>query len=265
MCGDVFQRFFRVGVEKARRQSVYPDSTERLYVVGDIHGRNDLLIAMLSKIVEDAASQSDGRKARFIFLGDYVDRGDHSADVLDTLCAVQAEGAGAFEFLMGNHEAAMLAFLDDPVRGVDWLDWGGRQTLTSYGLSTVSRKPARTELITVRDALYKKASAHIPFLRGLDRYVVSGDVICAHASLDPALTLDAQPDAALLWGQLPSGRDSGLPGRRLIHGHFADYEPVVRPERICVDTGAYYSGRLTAVRLDDTESFLRVDVQDIMP
>ena len=238
---------------------------ERVYAVGDIHGRHDLLTYMLRQLADDAGSFQDAREAWFIFLGDYVDRGDQSAQVLTELCDIAKTEANPFQFLMGNHEAAMLAFLEDPIRGADWLGWGGRQTLSSYGLAPVSRDPEKAELLVTRDALYEKAKDHVPFLRGLQRYTVSGEIIFAHASLDPALSLQEQPDAALLWGHIPSGEDAGLPGHRLIHGHFADHEPVVRPERICVDTGAYYSGRLTAVRLDDAETFLHVDVQDLMP
>lgn len=261
----MFQWFSRTG-SRPKNGDLPPivASDERLYVIGDIHGRRDLLGAIVEKVVKDAASQSDTRKPRFIFLGDYIDRGDHSAEVLDFLTGLYDEQRPGFSFLKGNHEAAMLAFLEDPIDGVDWLSWGGRQTLTSYGLKSVSRKPDRAELIDIRDELYAKAEDHMAFLQGLKRYEVSGDVICAHASLDPALELEAQPDAALLWGQPPSGQGSGLAGKRLIHGHFAAFEPVVRPDRICVDTGAYYSGRLTAIRLDAEESFLAVDAMDLL-
>lgn len=262
---NVFQKLFRSGSRENLKQPLRVASGERLYVVGDIHGRNDLLVAMLSKIVQDAHACTDTRKPRFVFLGDYIDRGDHSADVLETLSTVGQVGEQAFDFLMGNHEAAMLSFLEDPIAGADWISWGGRQTLTSYGIGSLSRKPDKVELIAVRDTLYEKSQLHLPFLRALKRYVVSGDVICVHASIDPALSLEAQPDDALLWGQNPSGESAGLPGHLMVHGHFADYEPVVRGDRICVDTGAYYSGRLTAVRLDDEQTFLHVDVQDLMP
>lgn len=262
--GKVFQWFFKPTAKQQLEASVGVAPTERLYVVGDIHGRNDLLVAMLDKIIEDAEAASDERRPRFVFLGDYVDRGDHSAEVLDTLSTLKDESAQACEFLMGNHEAAMLAFLEDPVAGSAWLGWGGRQTVLSYGLDPVSREPDETELCDIREKLQEKASSHLPFLKSLKRYIVSGDVICAHASLDPTLELTAQPDMALLWGRPPSGQKSGMPGRRLIHGHFAEYEPVVRPERICVDTGACYSGRLTAVRLDEGAQFLQVDVLDLL-
>lgn len=260
----MLQRLFKTGARKAPRPVPHVDPSERIYAVGDIHGRDDLLRAMLDKLAEDVAGVSDGRSVRIIFLGDYIDRGDHSAAVLDRLGALSKVGGQNVEFLMGNHEAAMLSFLDNPISGAEWIGWGGRQTLTSYGIGSVSREPGEVELTNIHAALSEKAQEHVPFLRSLKRYATSGDVICAHAGLDPLLTLEAQPDAALFWGQTPSGDIGGMPGCRLVHGHFADYAPVTQADRICVDTGAYYSGRLTAVRLDAGEAFIHVDVQDLL-
>lgn len=257
------RRFFEARAPEPAARAFSVASAERLYVVGDIHGRDDLLRAMLRRIEEDAAAFSDARRARVVFLGDYVDRGDHSAKVLDTLCGLKSTEDLRFEFLAGNHEAAMLAFMKDPVAGAGWFDWGGRQTLVSYGVAAVSRAPDVAELTAARAALRLKAARHSPFLEALRRYAVSGEVICAHASLDPALALEDQPDSALLWGRIPQGRMAGLPGYCLVHGHFASCEPVMGPARICVDTGAYYSGRLTAVRLDNSRTFLTVDMQDL--
>lgn len=258
------RRFFKPAASDETEPVRNVAPAERLYIIGDIHGRNDLLTAMLTRIDDDIRTFSDTRETRLVFLGDYIDRGDHSAEVLDSLSALKNTKPHRFDFLAGNHEAAMLGFLENPLTGADWFDWGGRQTLASYGLAPVSREPGEDELITLRNELQAKAERHLPFLNGLKRYVVSGDVICAHASLDPNLPLEAQSDSALLWGRTPQGQGASLPGYRLVHGHFAAYEPVVLADRICVDTGAYYSGRLTAVRLDDAETFLHVDMRDLM-
>jgi serine/threonine protein phosphatase 1 len=241
------------------------DPSERLYAIGDIHGRLDLLKALLEQIEADAASFCDARRARVIFLGDYVDRGDQSCQVLELLSQLHTEHPELCEFLMGNHERAMLDFLENPIHAAQWLDWGGRQTLTSYGVALPGREPGRKMLLETRDALYARAKSHLPFLNALHLYTVSGDVICAHAALDPKLPLQDQPQEALLWGQVPSGEPSGMAGKRLIHGHFDGFEPVVEPHRICVDTGAYYSGRLTALRLDASEGFLVTNAADLMP
>lgn len=257
----MFQRLFRRTAPAKPDSAARVDPSERIYAVGDIHGRLDLLEALLARITEDAAGFGDARCPRFIFLGDYVDRGDHSAQVLDFLAGLTGPDN---TFLMGNHEAAMLAFLDDPLRGQDWLGWGGRQTLTSYGISPGPRVPDTTDLRLLRDELAHAVRPHLPFLQGLARHAASGDVIFAHASLDPTLALEDQPDAALLWGQVPSGQPSGMPGHRLVHGHFDAFEPVSLPARLCVDTGAFYSGRLTAARLDGGEAFLHVDAADLL-
>jgi serine/threonine protein phosphatase 1 len=181
--------------------------------------------------------------------------------VLETLCVAKRDCPQLFEFLAGNHESALLSFIDDPVQGAAWLEWGGRQTLTSYRLAKVSRKPDAVELAAVRDRLCDALGPHLAFLQDLKRYLVSGNVIFAHAALDPTLALHDQPEAALLWGQIPAGQKPGLPGYRLVHGHFAHWEPVSRRDRLCVDTGAYYTDRLTAVRLDAGEAFLHVDIR----
>lgn len=242
--------------------SVAPE--ERLYAVGDIHGRDDLLCALLPKLIGDAERLDDGRKTRIVFLGDYIDRGDNSRDVIETLAKADSDHPGVFEFLAGNHEAALLAFLEDPARGADWLDWGGRQTLASYGVAIASRRPDTRELVTIRNELYHRIKSHLPFFEALKRHTVSGDVVFAHAGLDPARALEEQTDDVLLWGQITPGQDVTLPGKRLVHGHFAEYEPVSDANRVCVDTGAYFSGRLTAVRLDAGEAYLSADVTDVL-
>ena len=217
----LLQKLLRFAERDASRRLLSVASDERVYAIGDVHGRNDLLVAMLERLTKDACGFGDDRKARFIFLGDYVDRGDQSAQVLQTLCDVKEASNNSFDFLMGNHEAAMLAFLEDPIAGANWIGWGGLQTLTSYGIRSASRRPDKNELISMRDALQEKAQRHLCFLRSLQRYAVSGDVVYAHANLEATLPLEDQPDEALLWGQTSSQQSAGLPGHRLVHGHYA--------------------------------------------
>lgn len=236
------------------------DLSERIYAVGDVHGRNDLLDAMIEKIGIDAATHSDGRQHRVVFMGDYIDRGDHSREVIERLILLRQHLGAQVEFLLGNHEAALLGFLEDPVKWRSWLDWGGNQTLASYGIALPSTHPTRAELVALRDGLHTTMGSHVAFLKALPRFACSGDIVFVHAGLDPSYSLEEQSDSAMLWGQIEGGQASGLPGCRMVHGHYADYEPVSTERRICVDTGAYYSGRLTAVRLDDGEAFLYVSV-----
>ena len=230
--------------------------------VGDIHGRHDLLDMMFEKIAADHSARGDGRAMRIVFLGDYVDRGDNSREVLERLIMVQQRMPEEEVFLSGNHEAALLGFLDAPEQGSDWLDFGGMQTLGSYGIAPPRDKSDKAQLTVARDAFLTAISDHLPFLRGLRSMYRSGDVVFVHAGVNPERALDNQSERQLLWGSGNTPQGPVIEGMRIVHGHFDGPEPVVAPLRVCVDTGAYYSGRLTAVRLDDGEGFVVADVLD---
>jgi len=257
--------FWKRGRSNAgKRPTLSVAGQERVYAIGDVHGRLDLLVALVDKIERDALTRPPGRRARLIFLGDYIDRGDQSREVVDCLIRLRDRLCDRVDFLAGNHEASLLGFLDDPLRGRDWLQWGGRQTMASYGVVPPSDTTERADLDTLSAALRRAmGEQHIGFLRGLSGIATSGSVVFVHAGLDPSLPLDRQPDAAMLWGRIGGERTSGLPGYRMVHGHFAADAPVSLPERVCVDTGAYYSGRLTAVRLDEEEAFLDTDGREV--
>lgn len=235
---------------------VAPDA--RIYAVGDIHGRSDLLARLLDAIVEDMAQFDDGRCAWLVFLGDYIDRGDDSATVLDLLGDLAAEPAIDAIFLEGNHEAALLQFLDDPLGAQDWIGFGGQQTLASYGVRPPSGEDDAKALRQVRDDLLAALGPHLEFLRGLAPFARSGDVAFVHAAVDPGRACPLEESPALRWGHPAFLVPEPVPGLRIVHGHYDDGAPVVHPGRICVDTGAYYTGRLTAARLDDAVAFLEV-------
>lgn len=241
--------------------SVAPNAL--IYAVGDIHGRADLLKALLAKIEADAKAAETSREPRLIFLGDYIDRGDQSKQVIEMLSGLDVPYCRKIDFLMGNHEAALLAFLDNPTAGKDWLNWGGRQTLASYGIAPPSANPTSQELSRLQQGFAVAVRDHMDFFRKLERLTQSGSVIFAHAALDPTCSIDEQPDAALLWGEISEKAESGLPGYRLVHGHFASPTPLSTPNRICTDTGAYFSGILTAVRLSETEEFINTTIEDL--
>lgn len=228
----------------------------RVYAVGDVHGRIDLLRSMIDRIDHDNQSFDDDREVKLVFLGDYIDRGDNSREVLDFLMEIECMRPGSCKFLQGNHEAALLDFVANPISGRAWLEWGGMQTIASFGIAPPMGAPNETELLELHEAFLPKIGRYLPFLKLLEPYWVSGQIIFAHASLDPTAPLDMQPKEALLWGKTAPGASRTLPGYKLVHGHFASSDPVSCDEFICVDTGAYYSGKLTAVRLDDFEQFL---------
>lgn len=229
----------------------------RIYAVGDVHGRADLLDELLERIAQDAEDRRDKRVPTYVFLGDYIDRGDQSREVLDRLMALSADRGHDTVFLLGNHEAALLAFLEDPQSGVRWLGFGGDRTLRSYGIAPPPRDADAQTLHQVRRALQEALGPHQAFLTSLKRFWRSGDFIFVHAALKPGVPLEAQQDKDLLWGNRSFVRRHNRAGERVVHGHYDSANPVVRPERICIDTGAYYSNRLTAVCLDDEVRFVQ--------
>jgi serine/threonine protein phosphatase 1 len=232
------------------------DHRERVYAVGDVHGRVDLLNALLDDIREDMETQDDGRSARIVLLGDYIDRGDSSRQVLECLRNLSRE-VFPCDCLMGNHEAAMIDFLDDPRRGETWTKMGGLQTLASFGVQVPVRTLTQDDLTRIRDDFHEAVSPLLPFFSAMPMIVTSGDVVFCHAGVNPAQDLDAQTTRALLWGHPDALGDEPLPGKLVVHGHYDAPEIVSRRGRICLDTGAYYSGALTAVRFDVGEYVMR--------
>lgn len=231
---------------------------DRVYAIGDIHGRADLLVRMLAAIVADADAHRDGRRVRLVFMGDYIDRGDESRRTLETLRSLaDATPADGVVFLRGNHEAALLDFVENPVAGAGWLDFGGRQTLGDYGAPVPGLKPDADALAAAHAALLAAMGPDLDFLRATRIAARSGDVVFAHAGFEPLRPVEDQPHAVALWGAPPSAPPAD--GLLVVTGHFADADPVDTPRRICVDTGAYFTGRLTAVRLDAGRAFLSVD------
>jgi len=213
---------------------------ERLAVVGDIHGTDGLLAALLERI----AAQGP---ARLVFVGDYVDRGEDSAGVLARLHALSSSNPRAV-FLAGNHEAMMLGFLDDPEHEARrWLRNGGLQTLASFGIGGLSEVPDAARAVAARDALAAALGPErLAWLRGLPTRFTSGNVAVVHAGADPGVAINIQPDATLLWGHPAFATRARGDGVWVVHGHTITAEIAPREGRIGVDTGAYANGRLSA-------------------
>lgn len=251
MIFSTLQRLFSRAVPVAR-PVIRPVPGGRLYVVGDIHGRADLLERMLARISEDVASSAPGEAgAELVLLGDYIDRGDQSAAVIERLVALRDDPPLPVQFLKGNHEAMMLDFLDGPERSGAWLRHGGLATLFSYGVRGITEMADAPTRIRAAEALAEALGAHGAFLRGgLVPMVRRGNVVCVHAGLDPALPVEDQDEETMLWGH-PDFQGQGGPADMLvIHGHTITPAPDRAPGRLGIDTGAYYSGRLTAARVE---------------
>lgn len=216
-----------------------------LFVIGDIHGRADLLERLLEQL--DGQIPQEGA---LIFVGDYVDRGEESALVLRRLQALSTPGATPFEVtcLMGNHERMMLDFLDNPARnGPRWNRYGGLQTMASFGLGYVSDTADENAWNDQRDQLREALGPDLEaWLKALGLSRTSGNVSVVHAGADPTLPIAAQSSQTLLWGHEDFDTTPRGDGQWVAHGHTIVDMPGERAGRIAVDTGAYATGRLTA-------------------
>lgn len=239
-----------------------PAPEELVYVIGDIHGCIEKLSDLLAKIDDDIAS-NPGTSGRVIFVGDYIDRGEDSATVLRFLADVTRAYPDRLIGLMGNHERMMLDFLADPTtRGPRWMRAGAGETLRSHGVATADLEnspeydafPAAAH--SLRRTLPKDT---IKWLEGLPLSWSSGNLWVVHAGADPSYDMEDQSARVLLWGhpEFDSGpRDDDL---WIAHGHTEMDLPIAIDGRICVDTGAWRTGRLTAcaIRPDGRYDFLQ--------
>ncbi|MEX1059475.1 MAG: metallophosphoesterase family protein [Methyloceanibacter sp.] len=220
-----------------------------LYAVGDIHGRLDLLEAILELIEADARTSGHAERRTLVFLGDYVDRGSDSRGVVERLIGGFPQGFEA-HFLKGNHEAILLNFLDDAWSLDNWLVNGGEATMLSYGVDTerLDRLGAPSEAGRQPFAAVLP-EAHLRFFKSLQLSVAFGDFIFVHAGVKPGVPLAAQTEADLIWIRDPFLDYAGPFDKIVVHGHTPGKQPVIRSNRIGIDTGAVFTGRLTALRL----------------
>lgn len=225
--------------------AIAPDGP--VYAVGDLHGRADLLDVLLPQIEAHAQANDFGTKT-LVFLGDYVDRGEQSAEVLTKVRALQEATPDQVVALIGNHEAMMLKFLDDPVQqGRRWLRFGGLQTLASYGVGGVTERSSPEDLIEAAERLRgAQPPRENEWLRSLPSRWQSGNVAFVHAGADPHLPIADQSDGTLIWGHPEFEQVTRDDGVWVAHGHTVVDAPRAINGRISLDTGAYYTGRLTA-------------------
>ncbi|MGE0223817.1 MAG: metallophosphoesterase family protein [Acetobacteraceae bacterium] len=223
---------------------------QRVYAIGDIHGCLDRLASLHEMIAEDLTSRPVD-DAIVVHLGDYVDRGPESAQVIEWLEAGPPVPNATVVNLMGNHEQMMLAAIaigDDDAAG-HWLSNGGADSLLSWGVS--------------RTIPHREWAAHIPkqhliFLRDLRVSHQIGPYLFVHAGIRPGVAIDRQTRQDMLWIREPFLSSKADHGVVVVHGHTPRQEPTVRPNRIGIDTGAVIGGALTCVVLEnDSMGFLR--------
>lgn len=234
--------------------SDWPDPTPEVpvYAVGDIHGCADPLQRLLVAIDADAVER--GHRAEIVFVGDYIDRGEQSADVLRFLQMLTGEYEGDVTCLMGNHERMMLDFLEDPLEnGPRWLRYGGAQTIASFGLKLPGAGTATDGAQLVDLAFDLRAAMGEDLVRWLTRlpeWWNSGNVWIVHAGADPDLPMEEQYGRTLLWGTDAYRARPRDDGQWVVTGHTPVPAPGAAEGRIDVDTGAVYDGgRLTAAAL----------------
>jgi serine/threonine protein phosphatase 1 len=225
----------------------------RIYAIGDVHGRVDLLDSLL-RLIDQHLKASPIERPVQVFLGDYIDRGPASRAVLERL--IERNRTHELICLKGNHDILVERFLKDPAFLEDWRDWGGLPTLISYGLIPPSRiEPAEYENLAsaLRQTMPKE---HRDFLRQLRTSFVCGDYCFVHAGVRPGVPLAKQKEEDLLWIRDEFLNASNDFGKIIVHGHTPVEEVEIHPNRINIDTGAYASGNLTCLMIEGDKRFL---------
>jgi len=190
-----------------------------------------------------------------VFLGDYVDRGPQSAKVVEALVWLRRRPDLEVRLLKGNHEQALLDFLDAPGRAGQWLAFGGAETLAAYGVVPPRPDDRAAELVRARDELLDRMpAAHLRLLERLEPMVVVGDYAFVHAGVRPGAPLARQAEVDLLWIRKGFVDAAGPFEKVIVHGHtWTDEQPQMLAHRLGLDTGAFATGVLTAVRLSEGE------------
>ena len=217
----------------------------RIYAIGDIHGRADLLIDAIARIDDDIVRRPI-RETVEVYLGDYIDRGPDSKAVIDLLSVRLVKNRAVC--LRGNHEALMEDFLRDPANLHPWLQLGRMQTLASYGIGLHPRTD--TEIDTRRRFWRAFPRAHEVFLQCLRYSFSCGDFLFVHAGIRPGIPIPQQNFHNLLWIRqefLNSSRDHG---KFVVHGHTPVPHPDIRQNRMNIDTGAWRTGTLTCAAIE---------------
>jgi serine/threonine protein phosphatase 1 len=238
---------FRAG--RLRTGPIIPANI-RVYAVGDVHGRADLLIDLFGRIDADLRARPIAVSVQ-VFLGDYIDRGPQSRRVVDLM--IERQKTNEILCLKGNHEVYAFQFLNDPTVLTAWKRVGGLETLLSYGIMPNDCHDLPTQRRLAMEFGRSMPDSHRHFIKGLELSFTCGDFFFVHAGVRPGIALNKQSEQDLLWI-----RDEFLLceenfGKVVVHGHTPAIEPDIRPNRINIDTGAYATGRLTCLVLQGNQ------------
>lgn len=223
-----------------RKKLFFERQPDVLYAMGDVHGCHALMRQLEDRIAEDA-SREEGDKL-LVRLGDYVDRGPQSAHVLDWLSGPNKLPLPVLN-LAGNHEDVMLEFFRKPHANHRWLQFGGMEALGSYGIYRIPASSRDLEAL-LRASIPEE---HVAFLESLPSLVAFPGTCLVHAGIDGGRPLESQRDEVLLWKRPTPDMDQGP--RLLVHGHTPVEAVEISPFRVNVDTGAYATGKLSAVKI----------------
>ncbi len=224
----------------------------RVYVIGDIHGRLDLLREIETKIARDIGHYPHTSNI-VVYLGDYVDRGYSSREVIDHLIDQPLAGVRPV-WLIGNHDVWLRDFVRNETDGASWLAYGGDATLVSYGVRLDPRMLEPERLSAARKQLVGLIpSGHLDFLDSLELGFGLGDYFFVHAGVHPSRSLQDQKETDMLWIRDPFLDSHSDFGKIVVHGHTVVEQPEIHQNRIAIDTGACWTGQLTCLVLEGME------------
>lgn len=238
-------------------------SDRLVYAVGDIHGRADLLVRLLPALKDDLQRRGSkgGERPLLVFLGDYVDKGPQSRLVIDLLLEFARDPAFETRFLLGNHEETLLDFLAGRIRGRSWAEYGGDATLRSYGIPLAREADWAEARERMRAAI---PASHVGFLENLELMIEVGSLLFVHAGIRPGVPLDQQKTRDLLWIRSDFLQVPVTGSHLIVHGHTPQDSVYGAPGRLCLDSAAYMSGRLSAAVFDG-DGVEIIDSQSLTP
>lgn len=248
-----FANFWRKPRAALAGDPAIPDG-RRVYAIGDVHGRDDLLARLLARIEDDNVSRGPAATT-IVFLGDLIDRGPASRQVIERAMTYRPSGI-ATVFIAGNHEDVLCRILGGDHRLItDWLRFGGAECANSYGLDG-----ERLRLLDPGKAAADLRAAiprsHQAFLESFCDTLSAGDYLFVHAGIRPGIPIERQRVEDLRWIRGPFLDFDGRHEQFVVHGHTISAEVDEAPGRIGIDTGAYASGVLTAIGLEGTERWV---------
>ena len=225
--------------------------SSRIYSIGDIHGRSDLLEKLLKKIQEDV-KKKPVRNNTIIFLGDYIDRGKNSKKVVELI--INLSDRFKKIFLKGNHEDMLNNFLKDPNLLDIWLVNGGDKTLINYGVNLKKFFLGKKDALQIqKEFLNKIPRRHLHFLKSLKHFYQISNYFFTHAGVRPNIKLSKQNKKDLMWIREPFLSSKYDFGKIIVHGHTPSYQPEVKSNRIGIDTCAHITNLLTSLVIEENK------------